>query len=271
MKVVPLLVCLTALAPFVLAGCSDANTAIDVPLQAASETMDQQDPSERDAVLAALQPLKQDLFREAFATLAHYHYTRYARTEQFDTELRLIASAVYITRNDVQDGMRTRAILHADSTGTSDAGALDRFVSAGFNEETVARLPDQVLPEEPAYLVPRNYEAFHYRLLPDTMLWDSATQVIEVRARPGTGQEIRQARFYLDRSSGKLVALYIERAGGGVLFREESRLFLQIRPAPDAGWVPYNIRLFTHMRAALRAPRQIRHVSTYYGYAPVGG
>ena len=121
-------------------------------------------------------------------------------------------------------------------------------------------------------IAPRNRDAILYRFLPDTTLWEAATQVIEVRARPGSGdaQSIRRTHLYLDRASGELVAVYIERTEGDLFFSEESRFYLHIRPAPDSGWVPSTARFLTRLRLPLRSPRQFRCVSAYYAYEPVG-
>ena len=86
----------------------------------------------------------------------------------------------------------------------------------------------------------------------------------------GEFSSVELTHLYLDRASGELVAVYIERAERDLFFSEESQFYLHIRPAPDSGWVPYTARFLTRLRLPLRSPRQIRSVSAYYAYEPVG-
>ncbi len=241
----------------------------DAPEQPAQEV--QQDPAEREAVLAALQVLKQDALRDAFAALPRYRYTRRTRTEQFDAAQRLVAFRERATRYDLQGQARTRVVLQADSSGAFDFGYLAPFISAAADERDAADLPQYVLLDDPPYLAPRNREAFVYRFLPDTVLADGAAQAIEVRARPGAGdaQDIRRVRLYRDRRSGQLVALSLHRREGGLLFREESRFYVEIRPVPG-GWAPLRTRFSTRLRVPLRTPQQFQTTSTYSDYGEAG-
>lgn len=251
-----------------LAGC---RTSSEPPGEPSPETY-QQDPDERDAVMAVLQTMKQDAIREAFARLPAYRYRQYLRTEQFDATHHRTAVAERVMRFDVPGRERVPTILQADATGTFETGTLGRFVAASHDEHDVATWPQHVLLDDPPYLAPRNQEAFTYRFLPDTTFWGAATQVIEVRARPGYGdaQSMRHTHLYLDRASGELVGVYLERAEGDLFFREESRFYLRLRPAPDAGWVPYTARFIARLRLPFRAPRKFRSVSAFYGYEPAG-
>lgn len=232
----------------------------------------QQNLDERDAVLAALEILKQDTLRNAFAGLARYGYTRYTRTEQRDAAQQRTAFSEHITRIDRRNGLRTQTILQADSSGAFDTGALGGLITADPNQRDAESLPAYVLTDDPPYLAPRNRDAFLYRFLPDTSFWGAPTRVIEVRAHPtnGTGQSIRRTRFYLDRASSELIAIYLERAEDALFFDEESRFYLHLRPSPDGGWVPYNVRFQTRLHLPLRAPRHLSTVSTYYSYDSAG-
>ncbi len=270
MNVVRSVLVLSLLSLALLTGCRTPSEAPDS--QEPSGEAYQQDPAERDAVLAVLQTIKQDALRDAFARLPRYRYTRYLRTEQFDDAHQRTAFAERVVRLDLQENRRIRTPLQADSAGAFDAGMLGRFVAAGPDEHDAAAWPQSVLLDDPPYLAPRNRDAFLYRFLPDTTLWEAATQVIEVRARPGSGdaQSIRRTHLYLDRASGELVAVYLERTEADLFFSEESRFYLHIRPAPDSGWVPSTARFLTRLRLPLRSPRQFRSVSAYYAYEPVG-
>ncbi|MFB3132818.1 MAG: hypothetical protein ACE10K_09900 [Rhodothermales bacterium] len=270
MNVVRSVLVLSLLPLVLLAGCGPASEAPGDAMTTGKAY--QQDPAERDAVLALLQTMKQDALREAFARLPRYRYTRYIRTEQYDAAHHRRAFAEHVTRLDGQENRRVSTVLQADSAGAFDTGMLGRFVAAGHDEHDAATWPEYVLLDDPPYLAPRNREAFGYRFRPDTTLWERATQVIEIHARPGSGdaQSMRRTHLYLDRASGELVAVYLERTEGGLFFSEESRFYLHIRPAPDDGWVPYSARFLTRLRLPLRSPRHFRSVSAFYAYEPVG-
>lgn len=241
----------------------------DAPAHAAPDEIRRQDAAERQAVLTALQSLRQSALREAFAALPRYRYTRRTRTEQFDAAERPLAFVERLTRNDVPGGPRT--VLEADSAGAFAFGYLRPFLPAKADERDAADLPQYVLLDDPPYLAPRNREAFVYRFLPDTVLADGAAQAIEVRARPGAGdaQDIRRVRLYRDRRSGQLVALSLHRREGGLLFREESRFYVEIRPVPG-GWAPLRTRFSTRLRVPLRTPQQFQTTSTYSDYGEAG-
>ncbi len=255
-----------------LAACRTPAEAPSTPASEIAQDAYQQDPEERDAVLAALAAMKQDAFRNAFATLPRFRYTRYTRTDQYDAARQRTAFSEQVARIDLRDGQRAYTILQADSAGAFDSGALGGFVTANPDERDAATLPEYVLLDDPPYLAPRNRDAFLFRFLPDTVFWDAATQVIEVQARPGEGdgQSIRRTRLYLDQATNELVAAYLERSENTLFFNEDSRFYLRLRPAPGGGWVPFHARFNTRLHLPLRAPRQLRTVSTYYLYEPVG-
>ena len=247
-------------------------TPAEAPGATAAADGYQQDPDERDAVLAALETLKQDALRRAFAGLSRYGYTRYTRTEQRDAAQQRTAFSEHITRIDRRNGQRRQTTLQADSSGVFDIGALGGFITANPDQRDAESLPEYVLTDDPPYLAPRNRDAFLYRFLPDTSFWNAPTQVIEVRAHPinGTGQALRRTRFYLDRASGELIAIYFERTEDALFFDEESRFYLRLRPTLDGSWVPFNVRFQTRLHLPLRAPRHLATVSTYYAYESAG-
>ncbi len=233
-----------------LAGCRGAPPA----------SMDGPSPAARDSVLALLRATGQDTLRAAFAHLADAPYTRYVRTEQRDAAARLTAYEERTVRYEAE----ASSLLAADTAGTFDFGYLGSFVGSPTDDRTAADLPQQIIPEDPPYLAPRNYEAYAYRLLPDTLLFGRPTRVIEVQAAPGADLNVRYVRLYRDRPTGELVALSLERRERKLFFREESRLFIQIRPAADGGWLPFLTRITTHLRVSPGAPQTLRTVSAYY-------
>ncbi len=246
-------------------GCGDApNRAGSSPV---SEAALSQSRAERDTVLARLSTLKQDAFRSAFARLAGHDYTRYARTEQFDQEGFLVAYVEREVRHERGGGAR---IERQDSLGTFDFGLFKRVVSARANSLGPVDLIPLLLPEDPAYLLPRNWEQYRYRQRPDTLLWDRTARVIDIRALPvlADGQNIRYVRYYIDRETNELMAIYLERTALSLLFREESRFYLHLQRLPGGDWLPYNTRLHTRIKTLFATPRQFRTVATYYEVGP---
>lgn len=237
-----------------LAGCGQA-PGLPAPLETPAER------AETDSVLARLGSLRKDAFVQAFDALQRHTYRRYSRTEQFDEGDFLVAFVEREVRH-APDG--TARVIREDSAGAFDFGLFKSFVSTRAPSLDPVDLVPLLFPEEPAYLAPRNREYYRYRLLPDTLLWDRTAHVLDVRARPeaGDGQSIRHARYFIDRASGELIALSMARIDLSMLFREESRFFLQIRPLPSGGWVPFNTRFETRLKMPFEATRRFRTVGT---------
>ncbi len=264
MKIVGILVALGFSCVLGLTGCRAGQEASEPPVQEASAG---QDPAERDSVLALLRALDPGTMGDAFARLPRHRFKRYRRTEQRDAAYGLVALRERITRHEA-----AATVLQADSTGTFDFGYLAPFVRAASETTDATNLPQHVLPEDPPYLAPRSRDAYTYRFLPDTTLWNAAVRVIEVRARPGAGDgmNIRQARFYVTDREDELVGLVLERRERRLLFREASRFYLQVRPGPDGGWLPFLTRISVRLDAPLRKPYTFHTASAYYDYDPGG-
>lgn len=259
----PLMLCL--LAPL---ACQQADLPVPgQPFYPASFNPYQQASTERDSIFTALNAINQDPFRNAFTALEQQAFTRYTRTEQFDKEDFLVAYQEHIIRHEHEGGARTYATQSMDSAGTFDYGYFSRFVSETVTTQDPPDLTRYVVPEDPAYLSERNRDAYVYRFLPDTLMWDMVARVIEIRARPadGDGQNIRRVRLYVDRGTQTLIAMYMERIDLAMLFREESRFYVHIRPEGDH-WVPYNTRFESRISVPFRPTQLFRTVSTYYKY-----
>lgn len=236
------------------------------------ENLDSSALAERDSVLAALDAVDRTAFDHAFETLQRYSFTRHLRTEQLGNDDRVMAFTERVVRF-VREGDGHRAVLvEADSGGTFDYGFFNRFVPENAKDVAPVDLAPYLLPEDPPYLMPRHRDAFEYRFLPDTLLWDVTARVIEVRARPETSDEqsFRRVRLYVDRNTGSLIALTVDRTDRALLFREESRYFVHIRPTQWGDWVPHTTRYLTRIRTPFHAMRQFRTTATYYEfeYAP---
>lgn len=260
-----LLVCLAA--PL---ACSDDDEfgVPGEPFYPASYNPFQQPAAERDSIFTVLAEIDQRPFRAAFEQLQHHSFTRYTRTEQFDRGDFLVAFQERILRHALDGNRRTYTTLAEDSAGAFDYGYFSGFVSENVTSQDPPDLIPYVLPEDPAYLTERNRDAYLYRILPDTLMWDMVARVIEIRARPaeGDGQNIRRVRLYVDRGTQTLIAAYMERIDLSMWFREESRFYIHVRPAATGAWVPYNTRFESRISVPFRPTQLFRTVSTYYSY-----
>lgn len=226
-----------------------------------------------DSVSTLLSGVDDRAFRAAFRGIDDYRYTRYTRTEQFDTDDYLVAYRENVHRAGWEDGVRQINVQQEDSAGTFDFGLFDRFTSSTLSGLNPVDLVAYLLPEEPPYLQSRNREKYEWSFLPDTLLWDTQAKVIEVRARPlkGDGENIRKVRHYVDRTTNELIAMYLERIDLALLFREESQFYVHMRRADDGTLVPHNTRFQTHIRTPFETDNKFRTVSTYYELEPIPG
>jgi len=111
-------------------------------------------------------------------------------------------------------------------------------------------------------------DLYRFRILADTLLWDRPAHVYEARARPesGDGLNVRVVRQYVDVETNKLVGIFLERVDLALLFREESRFYVDLKPGPDGSFLPYNTRFETRIRMPFRGEYRIRTVSTFSGF-----
>lgn len=244
-------------------GCSEPGD--DDPLANAALAVYDQDVEERNEVLELVEQAKSETFNDAFAALRNYNYTRYSRTDQFDDEDFLVAFRERTVRHTGPPENRQYTLISADSTGDYDFGFFRQFVSATVAEQDPEDLTPYIFPESPEYTSERNYEAYLYHFLQDTLMLDTAARVAEIRARPveGDGKNIRRARFYFDQSSGKFIAFELERIDLAMFFREESHFFVHLQEAPDGTLVPYNTRFESLITMPFKPPQRFRTVATY--------
>lgn len=130
----------------------------------------------------------------------------------------------------------------------------------------LTRIPSHVLPDDPPYLSARFHEDYRYRLLPDTLLWDRHTHVIDIWANDAS-QSITHARYFVDRQTNDIVAVSIERTENTLFFVEASRFYLSLRPGPGQTWVPHHMRFVSQLKLPLHPVRTIRTATTFYDYA----
>jgi hypothetical protein len=229
----------------------------------------------RAAALRVLDSLKRGAIRNASSHLGGRSYTRRVPTEQIGETGRVTAFQERLLRY----GPSRARVVRSDSSGAFDFGALGRMVKGTGLASTGAGTPAtdltrQVLPDEPAFLSRRNRHAFTYRLLPDTTLAGGPARVVAVRARPSTDgdrQTVRSARLYIDAATGQLLGVHLHRVRRSLLFDEDTRQRVHIRPAsgrtppPDsaAAWVPAETHFETQLDVPLRPARHVRSTASY--------
>lgn len=227
-----------------------------------------EDRALQDSILTELSIVDHSSFQSAFGQLSNYAYQRYVRTEQYDEEDFLIALDEYRIRIEGPDGERTTTVERTDSAGAFDFGFFNRFVSENVESVDPVDLVPYVLPDELGYTNPRNTDRYSFRILPDTLMWDRLARVIEVRARRdmADGLNIRVIRQFIDRDTNLLVGVYLERIDLGLLFREESNFYVDLKRIDDGAFLPNNTRFESTIKMPFRGTYKIRTVSTYSNY-----
>jgi hypothetical protein len=250
-------------------GCnSSASGGLSSPFLP-SDTVSVQEPT-RDSALAVLNNLQRTAFDSAFAALDTYTMTRRLRTEQLTPAGSVAAMQAYTVRFPPAPAPGT--IQARDSSGTFPTGG---FLGTLSSPETPTARPQnaapQALSDPPPYIAPRTREAFRYALTADTLADGTPVQVVRTQARDtrsARDQGVRFARLTLLHDSHELVRLTVVRAERSLLFWEDSRLTIHLRPAPDAdAWVPALVRFQARVDIPFRAPRRFRTVSRYTDYA----
>lgn len=222
----------------------------------------------RDSALALLAAMRRTPFDSAFVALGRYTVTRQLRTERFDTTGAVAARRSYTLR--YPPGAEKATLVSEDSSGALQQGGV--LADLAPDSSPRSRPPDlaaEVLPDQPPYLAPRTQEDFRFAVHADTVDEGRPVRIVTVQARPDTGrdQSIRHARLTLTRDTHTLIELRVVRASRGILFREDSRLLIELKRAPDdAAWVPRRTRFRMRIDIPFRAPQHFRTVSTYTDY-----
>lgn len=226
--------------------------------------------AERSAALTVLDSLQQNTLPAAFDRLSRYAFTHRVHTVQRTPDGTVTARRTEVLRFPPPDSAQRPLLLRTDSSGSFDGGWLDAFAPEGRGG--LIDRAQYVLPSDPAYLEPRTREAFRYRLRPDTTFGDRTVRVVELRAQPGelgADRAIRHARLFVEPDTYELVGLYLVRAEASLLFREDSRTFTHLRPAPDSGWVPATTHLDARLAMPLRTAQFYRLDASFSAYRPL--
>lgn len=251
-----------------LGGCALSSDAPVSPFLPADSIATEE--TSRDSALAVLTDMERAAFDSAFATLDTHSVSRRLHTEQRSPAGSVSASRTYTVR--YPPAPDRGVIQDRDSTGSfRDGGLLSSLSASGDPTERPQDIAPQALSDPPAYIAPRTREAFRYALHRDTVSDGTPVLVVRAQARddngPGRDQGVRFARLTLLPDTRELVALTVVRAERTLLFHEDSRLTVRLRPAPDAdAWVPALVRSRVHVDVPFRAPRQFHTVSRYDDY-----
>lgn len=205
-------------------------------------------------------------FREAGEAPAGRPHVRYVRLEQFDEAEARAAYRERIVRVPGDSGPET--LLSADSAGAFRFGSVGRFVDGGGGVPAPVDLVPYVLPDDAPWLRVRNREKYVVETLPDSTFLGVPVRRIEIRARPGAGDDevVRRVRYLVADASGRVLAVELERVTASLLFTEHSRAFLGMQEDDAGGLLPALARYETRIRSRFGGEYRFRAVTAWYGF-----
>ena len=257
----PTLPCVAAvgLTLFLFAGCAASpDGASEGALQGDAVT-----GAERDSVLALLAALDSGAFTDAFDALPRYTYARQTRTEQRRSDSSLVAVYEQDVRFQNQGDRRTRTVTSADSSGAFRRGLFSFFARSDPGRTDPPSVAPYMIPDDPAYLSPRNQEDFTYHRLPDTTIGQTQALVVEVRARPSSSQHLRRLRLAVDQETRTPLAVYLERADQSLLYREQSVFDLEMQATASGDRLPHRTLVQANLKRLFRPTQRFTTSSTY--------
>ncbi|MGI9174503.1 MAG: hypothetical protein ACR2GR_04210 [Rhodothermales bacterium] len=222
--------------------------------------------TERDSVLALLAALDSQTFTDAFDALPRYTYARQTRTEQRRSDSSLVAAYEQDVRFQNQGDRRTRTVTAADSSGAFEQGLFGFFASSDSSRTDPPSVAPYMVPDDPAYLSPRNQEDFTYHRLPDTTIGQAQALVVEVRARPSSSQNLRRLRLAVDPETRLPLAIHLERADQSLLYREQSVFDLEMQATASGDRLPHRTRVQANLKRFFRPTQRFTTTSTYSGF-----
>ena len=219
--------------------------------------------AEQDSALTQLSNLNRHAIDRAFAHLPQLQYLHTQQFEQFDVQ----GDPMAYRRTSVQ----YRGSLTARTAEQTQVDTRGNFSTSFWGKQTdllredTTSLARLILPLEPAYLSPRGQETYHYQILSDSVLDGLEVHRIEVKARPGLGdqQPLRRVLLYFETTSDEVIGIHVERVQSSMLYDERSSFYLQLQAGPVANWLPHHVRLETRTQALFFDPLHYRRVSTY--------
>ena len=225
-----------------------------------------------DSVYTLLQEAGTNALRDAFDARSGIRYFRRTHTRQMDPSTgRSIASYERLVRHEPVDdgGIET---VDVDSSGRFELGILSQLMRRSAGPQRISNPIPHLLPDDPAYLSDRGPGLYSYEMLADTSIGGRPTAVAKLSAGSGAtdDQQIRAARFYIDRSTMELVGVRLRRQQGAILFSEETTLEVYLQRIGSNQWFPER----THYRTTLDIPflssKQLQTESHYFTRPPEG-
>lgn len=201
----------------------------------------------QEEALEVLRTLDHAALWESF--LRAPEHTRYSRTERKTDGSPTPMIEVAVARAAISDSSRS-------ITESADSFDMPALISS-------------LLPEDPPYLEDRYSEDFRYSTLPDTLLLGRSARVVHVAAHPERGlkQPLQEVRYFIDNDLGDIVALSVTLRTQTLFYLESSAYFIQLRQAQGLGWVPYLVRIATHLKLPLRPAVSLLRTEAFYSYA----
>lgn len=246
-----------------LVGCRGATSTGGTSEFAPRDTLATPSSAERDSALALLQRMERTVFDSAFVRLEGRGFTRRVRTEQLAPGGSIRAWRERVLRYPPAG---PASMVDTDSMGTFESG-IDALSRESDPTARPGNLATSAFPDKPAYLTARTQEAFAYHLLDDTLGTQPVrTVVVRPRDTP-TGQEqsLRYTRLHIHPATNQLLAAYAVRAERVLLFREDSQLYVRLRPV-NGTWLPHVTRFRARVDIPFRSPQQFRTTSDYGGW-----
>ncbi|HLT47673.1 MAG TPA: hypothetical protein VK002_10640 [Rubricoccaceae bacterium] len=221
-----------------LAACADAPSPTQAPAPAA------------DSAFALLAGLDADAVAAAYRRLDGLAHTAEVRLTVSDDAGTRTATRT-LARRPTGDGIEERLVVtEGDTTLLRDW--TERLRPAN-------PLP-ALLPEEPAFLVPRSREDYRYAVGPDTVVGGSRLRVVEAALRPGGASEqaVRRARYFLRPGTGDVLGVEVVRASASAIFDEAGWARVLLQPGPDGAPVPALAVVETTVDVPGAPPRRVR-------------
>lgn len=217
-----------------------------------------------EATLQTLEHLQTTVFLQAFDTLSGLRYTFKAQTVQYDDEgqpqARRFRRAAVLPSGEYR-------MLQATDSGRFDIGMLTRLAAPDTSLSPTAPTAASMISDDPAYLSPRNREAYRFVEYPDTVA-GTAVRIIDILARPGLGddQVVRRARLVLDTASPRLLGIYMVRRQRGALFSEQSHFFARLQRHSTDVWLPDTTRYRSQLSFPLLSNFHLEQATSYHGF-----
>jgi hypothetical protein len=219
--------------------------------------------AERDSAIRLLSSMQRAVFDSAFVRLDDRAFTRTVRTEKLDSTDTPVARREQTVRYRA-DGGPGELVSSSDSGQGFDRSSFASLLPSSSPTDRPVNLAAQAFPEKPAYLSARTREAFRYRVESSTYR-GTPVSVVRVQAREGgmgREQSVRFAELTIARDSRELLAATAVRAEHVLLFQEDSRLVVRLRPA-DTTWLPAQTTFHAHVDVPFREPVRVRTRSAF--------